>query len=418
MRPSRPGDGLNPGLAAVTSAVLTTPEVLIAGAGIGGLTAALAIARHGLPVAVFDQAERLEEAGAGIQLSPNATRVLIALGLADRIAPAIVVPTAIRLRASRSARDLAIIPLGAEMRHGAPYWVVHRADLQSALLAAVESHAGITLELGARVDGFAPGPQGVRANISRREGTRERHGRALIGADGMWSRLREGLGPHTAARFAGRTAWRAVAPSSGVPEPFRRAEVNLWIGPGGHIVHYPIRAGAAVNIVAVTGDDWQSMQWSTVAERDEVLARFPPQLWAAPARELLAAPERWQKWALYDRPPSTDWGRGAVTLVGDAAHPMLPFLAQGAAMAIEDGFVLAGALARRADDPARAMRDYERQRQLRTARVQRASRRNDFVYHLAGPAARLRDAALSALGGRLLLAQYDWIYRWSEPSPL
>jgi salicylate hydroxylase len=232
----------------------------------------------------------------------------------------------------------------------------------------------------------------------------------------MWSRLREALGPRMAARFAGRTAWRAVAPSSGVPEPFRRPEVNLWIGPGGHIVHYPIRAGTAVNIVAVTSDDWQSTQWNTAADRDEVLARFPPRLWAAAARELLAAPERWQKWALYDRAPSTNWGRGAVTLVGDAAHPMLPFLAQGAAMAIEDAFVLAHALARRADDPARAMRDYERQRQPRTARVQRASRRNDFVYHLAGPVARLRDAALAALGGRLLLAQYDWVYRWSEPA--
>jgi salicylate hydroxylase len=395
---------------------VTTPDLLIAGAGIGGLTAALAIARRGFPVTLFDQAERLEEVGAGIQLSPNATRILISLGLADRLAPAIVAPTAIRLRAGSSGRDIAIMPLGKEVRHGAPYWVVHRADLQGALLAAVESHTGITLKLGARIDGFVLGPQAVTAKISGGEGTREHHGLALIGADGLWSRLRESLGPRTPARFAGRTAWRAVAPAADVPRAFCEPEVNLWIGLGGHLVHYPIRGSAAVNIVAVTSDDWQSTQWSTAADRDEVLARFPPRLWASPARELMAAPERWQKWALYDRAPSTNWGHGPVTLLGDAAHPMLPFLAQGAAMAIEDAFVLAGALSRFPADPARALRDYERQRQPRTARVQRAARRSDLVYHLGRPAASIRDAALAALGGRRLLAQYDWIYQWSEPA--
>jgi salicylate hydroxylase len=394
-----------------------TAPVLIAGAGIGGLTAALAIARQGLPVTVFDQAERLEEAGAGIQLSPNATRALIALGLAESIEPAIVVPEAVRLRAGGSGRDIANMPLGAEAArsHGAPYWVVHRADLQSALLAAVECEAGITLELGARFDGFVSGPQGVTAKISRREETAEHRGRALIGADGLWSRVRESLGARGGPRFAGRTAWRALAPSDALPPSLLGANVNLWIGQGGHLVHYPVRAGATVNIVAVTGDGWQSTQWSTAADRDEVLARFPPRLWASEAQELLAAPQRWQKWALYDRAPSTDWGHGPVTLLGDAAHPMLPFLAQGAAMAIEDAFVLAGALACLPDDPAGALRDYERQRQPRTARVQRAVRRNDFVYHLGNPAALVRDAALAALGGRRLLAQYDWIYRWSGP---
>ncbi len=407
MRPSGPGDCLNQDV---------TAPVLIAGAGIGGLTAALAIARQGFPVCVFDQAERLEEAGAGIQLSPNATRVLIALGLADSLEPAIVIPEAVRLRAGGSGRDIAIMPLGSAAAHGAPYWVVHRADLQSALLAAVDRCSGITLKLGARIDGFTDGSQGVTAKLSSREGITEHHGRVLIGADGLWSRLRESLGARARPRFAGRTAWRALAPSAAVPPSLRGREVNLWIGPGGHVVHYPVRAGTTVNIVAVTSDDWQSTQWTTEADGDDVRARFPPPLWASEAREWLAAPQHWQKWALYDCAPSKEWGRGAVTLLGDAAHPMLPFLAQGAAMAIEDALVLAASLARFADDPARALRDYERQRQPRTSRVQRAARRNDLVYHLGGPAALVRDAALAALGGRRLVAQYDWIYRWSGPA--
>jgi salicylate hydroxylase len=395
---------------------VTAPDVLVAGAGIGGLTAALAMARQGMPVTLFDQAERLEEVGAGIQLSPNAARVLVALGLAERLAPVVVEPAAVRLRAARSGRDIAVMPLGDLARHGAPYWVVHRADLQAALLAAVQSEPRITLKFGMRIEDFVIGPQGVTAKTSSPAGAGEERGRALIGADGLWSRVREALGDRTPARFAGRTAWRAVAPSAAVPEALRKPQVHLWTGPGGHLVHYPIRAGAAINIVAVTRDDWQSTRWNTAADRDEVLARFPASSWAAEARDLLAAPERWQKWALYDRAPSSNWGEGPVTLLGDAAHPMLPFLAQGAAMAIEDAAVIAAALERMPDDTAAALRDYERQRQPRTARVERASRRNDVVYHLGGPAAVIRDATLAALGGGFLLAQYDWIYRWSEPA--
>jgi salicylate hydroxylase len=398
---------------------VTANGVLIAGAGIGGLTAALALGRRGIGVTLIEQAEKLEEAGAGIQLSPNATRVLLGLGLADRLRPAIVEPVALRLRSGFSGRDIATMPLGAATpaRYGAPYWVIHRADLQKALVAAIAVEPQITLTLGATVDNFAIDPAGVRAGVSFQAfdspGRRmDYRGAALIGADGLWSRLRALLGDGTTPRFAGRCAFRAIIPAAHLSPRDREPVVNLWIGPDGHLVHYPLRAGAAVNIVAVCRDGWESAAWNTGAGREEVLARFPAAAWAAAARQLLEGPERWQKWALYDRGPSAAWGRGPVSLLGDAAHPMLPFLAQGAAMAIEDAAVLARELARSPADYPAALRSYESERRHRTARVQREARHSDFRYHLRQPAAFIRNAMLRALGGERLLARYGWIYRW------
>ena len=236
--------------------------------------------------------------------------------------------------------------------------------------------------------------------------------RDRIGADGLWSRLRTRFGDSETPRFAGRSAFRAMVPAAQLPPQFSEPVINLWLGSNGHVVHYPIRAGAAVNIVAVAAARWQSPAWSTGVDRDEVLRRFPSPAWTPAAREVLTAPRHWQKWALYDRPPATTWGRGPVTLLGDAAHPMLPFMAQGAAMAIEDAAVLARELARAPDDRAAGLRNYEAARVARTARAQREARRNDFRYHLSWPAAQVRNAVLRTLGGERLLAQYDWLYGW------
>ena len=390
---------------------------MIAGAGIGGLTAALALARRGLRVTLFDQMEKLEEAGAGIQLAPNATRILVALGLAERLKPTIVQPSAIRLRSGPSGSEIAVMPLDAATlgRYGAPYWVIHRADLHKALIEAVAGEPQIALALGATVGNFTIDAVGVRATVHRgsaRGGAADYGGAALIGADGLWSYLRARLGDGTAPRFAGRSAFRAIVPAAQLSPQDREPVINMWFGPDGHLVHYPVRAGAFVNIVAVCGDRWQSPAWNTGAKRDDVLERFPAAAWTPEARQLLAAPERWYKWALYDREPSTSWGHGPVTLLGDAAHPMLPFLAQGASMAIEDAAVLARELARSPGDCNAALRNYETARLPRTALVQRASRRSDFRFHLREPAAFVRDAVLRVLGGERLLTQYDWIYGW------
>ena len=385
-------------------------SIIIAGAGIGGLTAALTLTRAGYRAVVLEQAERLAEAGAGIQLSPNATRVLADLGLAEKLRPHVVAPEAIRIMA-RSGREIVRIPLGvsAEQRYGAPYWVIHRADLQAVLGAAIEQSPDITLRLGTRVEDFAVHQHGVTVQARTTQGTRDEQGIALIGADGLWSSLRARLGDREQPAFAQRTAWRAVVPAARLMPEFREPVTSLWLGRDAHLVHYPVKGGREVNIVATVRDDWSEPGWSAPGKPDDLARRF--ENFAPAARALIAMPERWQKWALFDRAPTHAQAQGPVTLIGDAAHPMLPFLAQGGAMAIEDAAVLAQCLGRE-EDTERALRAYEHARQRRVARAQREARRNSWRYHLAGPLGFARNMVLATLGGDRMLRRYDWLYGW------
>ena len=391
--------------------------IIIAGAGIGGLSAALALAANGFRVTLIEQSERLEETGAGIQLSPNATRVLLALGLGERLKPHIVAPSEVRIRTS-AGDELARMPLGkfAERRYGAPYWMIHRANLQAALLEAVRANPNIALKLGTHVEDYAAYQGGVTVACRHTGSASKEDGLALVGADGLWSSLRARLDPHCTPNFRQRTAWRALAPAADVDPQFREEVVQLWLGRDAHIVHYPVKAGAMINIVAIVRDQWAQTGWSTAGAREEIRARFSDQTWAQPARALLAAPQRWLKWALYDCPPLQRWSDGPVTLLGDAAHPMLPFLAQGAAMAMEDAAVLTACLARTPADAAGALRRYESQRRERTHKVQRAARSNSTFYHLAGIPAFARNLALRTMGGERLLTRYDWLYDWRPES--
>ena len=398
-------------------------NVIIAGAGIGGLTAALALAQRGFRAVVLEQASTLEEIGAGIQLSPNAARVLIGLGLEQRLIANAVEPEAVEIRTSRG-QILARIPLGdyAEARYVAPYWVIHRGDLQAALADAVRTNPDIALKLGTRVEDFVFHGNGVTAACRHGPSPADETGIALICADGLWSRLRLRLGHRDKPSFRRRVAWRALVPAASVVPDVRTGVVRLWLGQGAHLVHYPVKLGTLINIVAIVNDDrWQESGlsapgWNEPGVREEIIARFSSKQWAAPVRELIAQPDRWHKWALYDLPPLRQWGDGPVTMLGDAAHPMLPFLAQGAAMAIEDAAVLAASMAHTPDDIPGAMRRYERARRRRTRRAQNGARRNSRAYHTRGTEAVLRDFYLRMIGGKLLLRSYDWLYGW-RPTP-
>lgn len=391
-------------------------HVIVAGAGIAGLTAALALARAGFRVTVLEQAERLEETGAGLQLSPNALNVLFSLGLRERLAPMAVAPQAIRVMSGGSGREITRMPLtGAEARYGAPFWVMHRGDLQTALVEAARSTVDISIKLGTKVEDFAQHSKGVSVLGRQARQVLDERGIALIGADGIWSGVAARLKRQKPPRFRHRTAWRTLVPAEMVPEEFREPLVHLWLGQDAHLVHYPVKAGRLINIVGIVNDEWSETGWSAQGEPDEILRRFARFAWSERARKLIAVPERWLKWALYDRDTPFRGGEGPVTLIGDAAHPMLPFLAQGAGMAIEDAAVLAGFLREYRDDPADALRAYEGSRRHRTARAQQASAKQGRIYGLTGPEALVRNLVMRTTGGNRLLQRYDWIYSWKPP---
>jgi salicylate hydroxylase len=369
---------------------------------------------------VLEQAERLEETGAGIQLSPNATRTLIELGLGERLRPHVVMPQALRVLNAKSGREIVRMPLGdaAEQRYGAPYWSIHRGDLQAALSSAVAASVDISLRLGVRVEDFIAHDNGVTISAQGRSGIWHERGDAVIAADGLWSVVRARMGYREPPRFAGRTAWRALLPAKQAPPEFRAPLIYLWLGREAHIVHYPVKDGALINIVVIINDSWNAPGWSAPAQRDELLPRLSVERVAPQVLGLINQPQAWLKWALFDRRPLLNWSQGAVALIGDAAHPMLPYLAQGAAMAIEDAAVAAQCLAQMPDDAAQALRAYCAVRRARAWKVQRLATRNGGRYHLAGVGAALRNTAMRIMGGTRLLHHYDWLYDWRPPATL
>ena len=382
-------------------------QALIAGGGIGGLAASIALARAGLPATVLERSTFADETGAGIQLGPNATWILRQLGVLDMIEAAAFRPEAIWLFDGFSGRRLATIPLAgaAEQRYGAPYLTLHRADLHDALVEACQELTPIALKPGFNVTTVEDRGNEVVATADSGEVSA---GSYLIAADGLWSGLRERIAPRAKLDFTGETAWRARLPRADLPSPFDAPVVGLWLGPSAHLVHYPVRGGKELNVAAVVAGGKAAIGWTQPGDASALQASFAS--WAKATKSLLNSVESWRGWSLYRLPALPRWSAGNIALLGDAAHPVMPYLAQGAALALEDASALAACLQTCGGDAARAFARYEALRQTRARRVQRTSRRLGHIYHLRGPLRHARNLALGLRQPEVQLAAFDWLY--------
>jgi salicylate hydroxylase len=386
-------------------------RIAVVGGGLGGLTAALLLSRSGHEVTLLEQAMSFRTEGAGIQLSPNASRVLERLGLGPTLAARATATTRSRFRHFRTGRTITEAVLGerAAMRYGAPYWQIHRADLHRALQEAAEATPGLSVHLGQAVRHDEIIHQGDQLSVTPVPGPFD----CVIGADGIHSQVRRWCFGAAPSRFTGQVAWRFLVDSAALPSALKAPESQVWWGPGAHFVHYPVAQGRWVNCVAVQeAREWTEESWSLPGEPGALRSAFEG--WHADVQALTHHAEEATlfKWGLFDRRPLPSWHRGPVTLLGDACHPTLPFLAQGAAMAIEDAATLNLALTR-FPSLEEALSRYEGWRRPRTTRIQRTSRRYGWVYHLGAPIAWFRDRAAPLARARTM----DWLYRYDPEAP-
>lgn len=391
-------------------------EVAIVGAGIAGLTLAAGLSRSGVTCRVYEQAEDLREVGAGVQLAPNATKILYRLGLGPQLEAAAVQPAAVEMRSWDSNEVIARIAHGDECTRlfGAPYLVLHRADLQRALLGLLP---GRMLRLGSRCTGVRTAAGKVVLEFQ--DGS-SAAADAVIGADGIHSVIRRELADDR-PRFSGQVIYRGLAPAGRLPQLLAEPKVILWLGPRQHCVCYPVSAGSLISVGATAqAAHWHAESWSATGRPQDMAGAYAG--WNDEVRAVLGALDSVALWALHDRDAITCWSRGRITLAGDAAHPMLPFMAQGANQAVEDAAVLAWNLARAgAEQVPACLERYQLARIARTATVQRISRDNAKVFHLAdGGQQQQRDSRARA---HLDLRSQQWLYGFepgaddTSPSP-
>lgn len=387
-------------------------KIAIAGAGIGGLAAGLALLRQGIDVDIYEQVTQLKEVGAGVQISPNGSRVLQALGLADEIAALGTLTTGKEIRVWNTATARKFMELGQASveRYGAPYLTFHRADLHELLFRAVLREKPDAVHLGSACAGFEQDAEGVELRLESGEKV---VASALIGADGIHSRVRQQLFGADRPEFTGCMAWRGLIPASALPDSINRTGGVSWIGPTAHVLTYPVRKGNMLNFIGmVDRDDWQIESWNAQGTIDECLSDFEG--WHADIRTMIRHIAIPYKWALIVRKPLTRWSVGRVSLLGDACHSTLPFLAQGANMAIEDAFILARCLAKDAADLPGGLQQYEGLRLDRTTRIVNSSAEQIHRVHtpaLSNPASAEKHVG-SEWEDQRVQDRYSWIYEY------
>jgi 3-hydroxybenzoate 6-monooxygenase len=382
--------------------------ILIAGGGIGGLAAAVGLARAGIASIVLEKAQTLGEIGAGIQLGPNAFHAFDTLGVGDTARAMAVYIDRLRLMDAMAGEEITHIDLGPAFRarFGNPYAVIHRGDLHGVFLRACRESPLVELRTGAEVVGYAQDGTTVAARLANGERV---EGAALIGADGLWSSIRKQLVGDGPPRVSGHTTYRSVIPTERMPEDLRWNAATLWAGPKCHLVHYPLQGWKLFNLVVTCHNNAPEPVAGKPVPFEEVMSNFThihPR-----AQAIIRHGTDWKLWVLCDREPVANWVDGRVALLGDAAHPMLQYFAQGACMAMEDAVALAHELAARPADPAAALEAYRARRMLRTARVQLQSRAiGEHIYHPAGVHAALRNAVMSAKSSAEWYETLAWLY--------
>ncbi len=358
-----------------------TLRVIVAGAGLGGLTLANSLAREGFEVCVLEQAQALGEVGAGVQISANGARVLHFLGLEERLREVAFTPERGEVRHWQTGEVLATRPLGNTSleRFGFPYYHLHRADFHRVLAESVEKMPNVSIHLNQKIVDL--NQDNIAVTASTEVGS-VFDADVVIGCDGIHSAVRTALFGPDQPRFTGCVAWRATIPTERLPKGHVRPAASNWIGKGGHFVHYYLRGGALVNCVGVTEQDqWAAESWSSRGKQGDFLSDFVE--WHEDLKLLIQNADNCYRWGLFDRDPMQEWSQGRATLLGDACHAMLPFMAQGAVMAVEDAYTVTQCLAARPDNVPAALKRYERLRRDRTAKVQQMSRDNIEFFHNA-----------------------------------
>ncbi len=379
----------------------------IIGGGIAGLASAIAFSKIGKDVTLYEKSDVFGEVGAGLQIGPNAVSALKQLGIFDALEPLTVAPQSIRIMDGLTGRQLSVLPLGKgfERTFGQPYRVVHRADLLSALVTKARQSPNVDIQLSSPLARLDISESGINCQFTN---AKEATHPMLIGADGFRSVVRRNILNDGPPIFTGHSLYRALIPMEQAPDIPNIDDVHLWLYPAGHVVHYPVSSGTNLNIVAASEQDWENRDWSTPAKPKEVTRYFSRV--TGRLAKILQTPDAWLKWAAAGHPPSEIWNAHNAILIGDAVHPSLPYLAQGAAMALEDAVCLASIIKN-----GQNIDDFAKLRQPRTKKIVTTSRQQGSIYHMRNPQKLARNAFLRFTSPEMQLKRLSWLYNWSAP---